>query len=109
MDNWPHTWHIAHFIFLLYIFQETKNIVWKGNLTIFLEVCTMCYYVSNWKGEWVFIFRFFRLFYVFFACVYAYAPHVYLVSTGQKRVLDALELELQIAVDHHMGAGNKCS
>lgn len=37
-----------------------------------------------------------------------YAPHVCGVHRGQERMLDALELELQTAVDH-VDAENKCS
>jgi hypothetical protein len=32
--------------------------------------------------------------------------HVCLVVRSQKSVLDALELELQMILDHHVGSGN---
>lgn len=42
------------------------------------------------------------------ACVYVCSICVCGVHRGQERMLDALELELQIAVDH-VDAGNMCS
>lgn len=41
-----------------------------------------------------------------FACVCICVPHVPLVPRGQKRVSNALELEFQMVVSHHVGAGN---
>ena len=35
----------------------------------------------------------------------AYAPFVYRTLGGKIRVLDPLELELQMAVRHHVGTG----
>lgn len=33
-------------------------------------------------------------------------PHVCLMVRSQKRVLDALELEVKMILDHHVGSGN---
>lgn len=42
-----------------------------------------------------------------FSCMYVYLPHACLVPTeSQKREPDPLELELQVFLDHHVGAGN---
>lgn len=37
--------------------------------------------------------------------MYAGAPHVCRAHGGKKRALDPLELELQLAVSYHVGAG----
>lgn len=41
-----------------------------------------------------------------FASVYVCVPHACSVSGCQKRALELLELELQVAVRHHVDAGN---
>lgn len=35
------------------------------------------------------------------------APHAFSVYGGQKKKLDPLDLELQMVLSHHMGAGNQ--
>lgn len=40
-------------------------------------------------------------------CVSIYIPHVCGARGSKKSVLDALELELLMAVSHHMGAENQ--
>lgn len=40
-----------------------------------------------------------------FACLYVWAPRVQCLG-GQERALDPLDLELQIVVSVHVGAGN---
>ena len=47
-------------------------------------------------------------------CITGICVHICLCTScvfgacgGQKRALDALELELQMVVSHHMGAGNQ--
>lgn len=37
--------------------------------------------------------------------MYAGAPHMYSAHGGKKRALDPLELELQLVVSYHVGAG----
>ena len=56
---------------------------------------------------WKFIFHLLFLFYVYecIACIDVSAPLLY--NRGQKRVLDPLELELQMVVSHHMVVGNQ--
>lgn len=41
-----------------------------------------------------------------FAFMYVCAPHVCSACEGQMKALDRLEMQLQTAVSHHMGAGN---
>lgn len=41
-----------------------------------------------------------------FASVYVCVPHACSVSGCQKRALELLKLELQVAVRHHVDAGN---
>ena len=52
-----------------------------------------------------------RLFYVYecFAYVYVFVPCVHMPGAlrDQKRALGPLELELQMIVSHHLGAGNQ--
>lgn len=58
---------------------------------LFLKICLFVFYV-----------------YECFACIYYMSTtHMCSACRGQKRVLDPLELQLQIFVDHHMGAGNQ--
>lgn len=42
-----------------------------------------------------------------FAHMYVCAPYVYNASIIQKKVLDPLQLELQMAVSYHMHAGTR--
>lgn len=42
---------------------------------------------------------------ILFFRVYDYVPHEYLVPDEGQRVPDNLELELQMVVNHYMGAG----
>ena len=48
------------------------------------------------------------LFYVYgcFACIYVHAPSVYDALRDKEEVV-LLELELQMIVSHHVGAGNQ--
>jgi hypothetical protein len=41
-----------------------------------------------------------------FACIYVYVPHVCSALGRQNGPLNPLDLELQMSVNHHMGAGN---
>ena len=41
-----------------------------------------------------------------FACMHVYIPCAHLVTTEVLRELDLLELELQMVVNHHVGAQN---
>ena len=44
-----------------------------------------------------------------FACMYICTLYAYRVHRDQKRGSDPLELELQMVVGHHVGAGNQTS
>ena len=44
---------------------------------------------------------------VLFACMYVYTMCMPGAHTGQKRVSDPLELELQMSMSHHAGAENQ--
>lgn len=65
---------------------------------------THLYFVCNGK-VFFFLFLLFHV-YGYFACIYVYVSHAYLVSMDTRRVSDPLELELQAVVNHHVGAGN---
>lgn len=41
-----------------------------------------------------------------FACMYVCVQCTSMISRGQKRESNALELELQLVVNHHVGAKN---
>lgn len=45
--------------------------------------------------------------YVRFVRMYVCEPHAWLVPRGQKKVLELLELELQMDMNHHVCAGNQ--
>ena len=44
--------------------------------------------------------------YGYLACMYSYVSRVPDTLRGQKRELDPLELELNMILSHHVGAGN---
>lgn len=41
-----------------------------------------------------------------FVCMYTYVPQVSIALRGQEKVLGPLELDLQMVVSCHVGAGN---
>ena len=41
-----------------------------------------------------------------FVCIYVCAPHAYTAQGGQQKVLNLLELELQMVMSCHVGARN---
>lgn len=43
---------------------------------------------------------------VCFTCMYICAPHACNDDNGQKREVEALELEVQVVMSHHLGTGN---
>lgn len=81
--------------------KETKEFVSTKNVVV--AVLFSCLTLL------VFLFLFISaLICVNFACMCICVPHVCPVSRGaQKRALDPQELELQMAVRHHVGAGKQ--
>lgn len=55
----------------------------------------------------MFYFNFLKGFFKCSACRYICATHVCLLPKDQKRMSNALELELQVTVNSHAGAGNQ--
>lgn len=98
------------FDFLIGVFSTfTINIITEiieyQQILLFLSSCFHCFFTPPFIDLFVYLYSYL---FIYVICM-SVNTHVSCPYRGQKMVLDPLELELQTAVNCHMGVGNKCS